>query len=146
MHMSERSTDELIKIKDLRISIYSEGNSFEVVKGVSLSIHANEIVCLVGESGCGKSTLADLLERHFDPEEGKVLLDGVPMSTLSLKDVRRHVSVVPQDPFIFHASVGDNVRYAAPEATHDSVITAVPAPWSPCLNLLMKISKAVSII
>ena len=71
--------------------------------------------------------MADLLERHFDPEEGKVLLDGVPMSTLSLKDVRRHVSVVPQDPFIFHASVGDNVRYAAPEATDDSVITAVNA-------------------
>ena len=94
---------------------------------VDIEIPAGQIVAIVGESGCGKSTLADLLERHFDPEEGKVLLDGVPMSTLSLKDVRRHVSVVPQDPFIFHASVGDNVRYAAPEATDDSVITAVNA-------------------
>ena len=94
---------------------------------VDIEIPAGQIVAIVGESGCGKSTLADLLERHFDPEEGKVLLDGVPMSTLSLKDVRRHVSVVPQDPFIFHASVGDNVRYAAPAATDDSVITAVNA-------------------
>ena len=94
---------------------------------VDIEIPAGQMVAIVGESGCGKSTLADLLERHFDPEEGKVLLDGVPMSTLSLKDVRRHVSVVPQDPFIFHASVGDNVRYAAPEATDDSVITAVNA-------------------
>ena len=94
---------------------------------VDIEIPAGQIVAIVGESGCGKSTLADLLERHFDPEEGKVLLDGVPMSTLSLKDVRRHVSVVPQDPFIFHASVRDNVQYADPEATDDSVREAIDA-------------------
>ena len=56
--MSQTSSDELVKIEDLRISIYSEGVSFDVVKGISLSICANEIVGLVGESGCGKSMTA----------------------------------------------------------------------------------------
>ncbi|HCO14158.1 MAG TPA: ABC transporter, partial [Gemmatimonadetes bacterium] len=116
-----------------RGEIQLQGISFDFGRGVGglsqvdIKIPAGQIVAIVGESGCGKSTLADLLERHFDPQEGQVLLDGVPMSTLLLKDVRRHVSVVPQDPFIFHASFIDNVRYADPKATDDKVRAAVDA-------------------
>ncbi len=126
-----------------RGEIQLQGISFDFGRGVGglsqvdIKIPAGQIVAIVGESGCGKSTLADLLERHFDPQEGQVLLDGVPMSTLLLKDVRRHVSVVPQDPFICHASVIDNVRYADPKATDEKVRAAVDAAGlTPLLELL----------
>ena len=126
-----------------RGEIQLQGIYFDFGRGVGglsqvdIKIPAGQIVAVVGESGCGKSTLADLLERHFDPQEGQVLLDGVPMSTLLLKDVRRHVSVVPQDPFIFHASFIDNVRYADPKATDDKVRAAVDAAGlTPLLELL----------
>lgn len=110
-----------------------ESVSFDFGRGVAglasvdLDIPAGQVVAIVGASGSGKSTLADLLERHLDPHEGRVLLDGVDLTTLSLEDVRRHIGVVPQDPFIFHASVADNVRYADPEAADEGVIAAIDA-------------------
>lgn len=110
-----------------------EGVSFDFGRGVAglasvdLDIPAGQVVAIVGASGSGKSTLADLLERHLDPHEGRVLLDGVDLTTLSLEDVRRYIGVVPQDPFIFHASVADNVRYADPEAVDKGVMAAIDA-------------------
>ena len=98
-----------------------------VLDGVDLDVPAGQVVALVGASGSGKSTLADLLCRHLDPAEGRVLLDGRDLRDLPLGDVRRHVGVVEQDPFVFHASVADNVRYARPGATPDEVATAVRA-------------------
>lgn len=101
------------------------GRGVDGLTGVDLDIPAGQVIAIVGASGSGKSTLADLLERHLDPQEGSVLLDGVDVSTLSLEDVRRHISVVPQDPFIFHSSVADNVRYADPEASDAAVLEAI---------------------
>jgi len=95
--------------------------------GIDLDIPAGQIVAIVGASGSGKSTIADLLARQLDPDEGRVLLDGLDMRTLSLEDVRRAVSVVEQDPFIFHSSVADNVRYARPTATTAEVADAINA-------------------
>ena len=121
------------RMNTCRGEVQLEGVCFDFGRGVDglsrvdLEIPAGQILAIVGASGSGKSTLADLLERHLDPQEGRILLDGVPISTLSLKDVRRHISVVPQDPFIFHASVRDNVQYADPEATDDSVREAIDA-------------------
>ncbi|MDE3003610.1 MAG: ABC transporter ATP-binding protein [Gemmatimonadota bacterium] len=103
------------------------GRGVEGLSDVDLHIPGGEVLAIVGASGSGKSTLADLLERHLDPQEGRVLLDGVDLAALSLEDVRRHIGVVPQDPFIFHASVEDNVRYADPEANDDDVMTAIDA-------------------
>jgi len=103
------------------------GRGVDGLTGVDLDIPAGQTIAIVGASGSGKSTLADLVERHLDPQEGVVLLDGVDVRTLSLQDVRRHISVVPQDPFIFHTSVADNVRYADPEASDDAVLEAIAA-------------------
>ena len=103
------------------------GPGREVLDGVDLEIPAGQVVALVGASGSGKSTLADLLARHLDPDGGRVLLDGLDLRELALADVRRHVGVVEQDPFIFHSSVVENVRYARPSATAHEVATALGA-------------------
>lgn len=110
---------------ELRGVTYGFGRGGEVLDGVDLEVPAGQRVAVVGASGSGKSTIADLLTRHADPQAGSVHLDGHDLRELSLEDVRRHVGLVEQDPFIFHASVADNVRYARPEATDDDVRAAL---------------------
>ena len=103
------------------------GRGGDVLDGVDLEIPAGQLVAIVGASGSGKSTLADLLARQLDPESGRVLLDGHDLRGLSLADVRRHVGTVEQDPFIFHTSVSENVRYGRPDATDEDVRAALAA-------------------
>jgi len=98
-----------------------------VLDRVSLSVRQGEHVAIVGPSGVGKSTIADLLARQIDPENGAVFLDGHDLKTLKLADVRRQVVVVDQDPFVFNASIEDNIRFARPEAVPGDVLEAVRA-------------------
>ncbi|NIY12251.1 MAG: ATP-binding cassette domain-containing protein, partial [Gemmatimonadetes bacterium] len=95
--------------------------------GVDLEISPGETVAIVGASGSGKSTIADLLGRQIDPDRGRVALDGHDLRDLALRDVRHHIAIVEQDPFIFHSSVADNVRYARPDATDAEVLDAIAA-------------------
>ena len=98
-----------------------------VLDRVSLTIPAGECVAIVGASGGGKSTIADLLVRQLDPTAGRILLDGRDLRELRLADVRRHVVVVEQDPFIFNTSVAENIRYARPDADAADVDAAARA-------------------
>jgi ATP-binding cassette subfamily B protein len=103
------------------------GRGREGLHGIDLDIPAGQTVAIVGASGSGKSTIADLVGRQVDPDRGRVTLDGHDLRELSLEDVRRHVAIVEQDPFIFHTSVADNVRYARPDATDAQVLDALSA-------------------
>jgi ATP-binding cassette subfamily B protein len=103
------------------------GRGTPVLEDVSLDVAPGERVALVGRSGEGKSTIADLLARLLDPDGGRILLDGVDLRSARLADVRRHVVVVDQEPFLFHASLAENVRYARPHATDAAVLDAVRA-------------------
>ncbi|WP_428276329.1 ABC transporter ATP-binding protein [Candidatus Palauibacter sp.] len=111
-------------LEDVRLGF---GRGGEVLEGVSLEVPAGQVVALVGASGSGKSTIADLLSRQLDPDGGRVLLDGRDLRALALADVRRNVAVVEQDPFIFHAPIAENVRYAKPDATDLEVAGALAA-------------------
>ncbi|WP_419857945.1 ABC transporter ATP-binding protein [Candidatus Palauibacter irciniicola] len=111
-------------LEDVRLGF---GRGGEVLEGVSLEVPAGQVIALVGASGSGKSTIADLLSRQLDPDGGRVLLDGRDLRVLALADVRRNVAVVEQDPFIFHASIAENVRYAKPDATDLEVTGALAA-------------------
>lgn len=98
-----------------------------VLDSVSLTVQPGEHVAIVGPSGVGKSTVAELLARHMDPEQGVVLLDGHDLKSLILADVRRHVLVVDQDPFVFNTTIEANIRFARPDAAPAEVLHAVRA-------------------
>lgn len=101
------------------------GRGGVVLDGVSVCIPAGRKTVISGASGVGKSTLIDLLLRHSDPDAGAVLLDGVDLRRLRLKDLRQSVAVVSQDIVLFRASLRDNVRYACPQADDEQVAKAL---------------------
>lgn len=96
----------------------------EIIKDFALHIKAGERVALVGPSGAGKSTIVKLLFRFYDPTEGAVRIDGVNIRNSSLVSLRQTLSLVPQDPALFHRSLMENIRYGKPDATDDEVIAA----------------------
>ena len=94
---------------------------------LSFTVEPGERVALVGPSGAGKSTLFALLLRFYDPQSGRVLLDGIDIKQCAAQDVRRAIALVPQDPVIFAASVTENVRFGRPDASADAVHAACVA-------------------
>jgi ATP-binding cassette, subfamily B, bacterial len=95
-----------------------------VLRDVSFRVAPGETVAIVGPSGAGKSTLFQLALRFYDPRSGSVMLDGVDVSKLDPADLRAEIALVPQDAFIFGATVADNIAYGAPGTTREAVIAA----------------------
>jgi ABC-type multidrug transport system fused ATPase/permease subunit len=96
-----------------------------VLRGVTLHVPFGQKVALVGQSGSGKSTLISLLLRLYDPDEGLIRIGGVDLRQLSLQTVRRQFAVVPQETFLFNASVKENVEIALPEASEAQIVEAL---------------------
>jgi ATP-binding cassette, subfamily B, bacterial len=94
---------------------------------VSFSVNPGERVALVGASGAGKSTVFALILRFYDPQSGRILLDGADIRHCDPRELRRAIALVPQDPVIFAASVTENVRFGRPEATDAEVREACAA-------------------
>jgi ATP-binding cassette, subfamily B, bacterial len=94
------------------------------LKHVSFEVRAGEMIGLVGPSGGGKSTLVNLITRFYDVSSGRILVDGVDIRRFDSGGYRRHVGMVLQDPYLFHGSVLENIRYAVPEATPAQVVAA----------------------
>jgi ATP-binding cassette subfamily B protein len=99
----------------------------DVLHGVTLTLEPGETLALVGASGAGKSTLASLVPRLYDVTSGAVRIDGLDVRDLTLSSLRGAVGVVAQDPHLFHESIGDNLRYAKPDATADELVAACRA-------------------
>jgi len=93
---------------------------------VDFTVTANpgEVIALVGPSGAGKSTVAGLLARFYDPQQGRVILDGHDLRDLSLRSLRASLAFVDQETVLFNASIADNIRYGTPDATEEQVIQA----------------------
>src|SRR6202042_879590 len=94
------------------------------VDGVSFKVSAGEKVAIVGPSGAGKSTLFHLLLRFYDPASGAISVDGVPIKDADPREFRSRIALVPQDPVVFAASAGDNIRFGRPEASDADVTRA----------------------
>lgn len=100
------------------------------LRGLNLRVVAGETVALVGASGAGKSTVFQLLQRFYDPTEGKIFLDGVPLRAWALSDLRHRIAVVPQDAVIFSMSAMENIRYGRPSASDAEVQAAAQAAFA----------------
>ena len=96
---------------------YPSRPTVAAVDGLSLTIEPGQTVALVGPSGAGKSTLFDLLLRFYDPQQGRILLDGQPVTELDPDQLRRQFALVAQNPSLFRGTVEANIRYGRPEAT-----------------------------
>ena len=99
----------------------------QVLKGVSFDVQPGELIGLVGSSGGGKTTIVNLIARFYDVTGGAVRIDGVDLRDLETGHYRRQIGMVLQDPYLFHGTVLDNIRYGLPEAGLEEVIAAAQA-------------------
>ena len=102
---------------------FNEGTPL-VVKQVDFQIQAGSFIGIVGRSGSGKSTIMKLLPRFYEPEHGRILIDGYDISKLQLSSVRRQIGIVPQDSLLFEGTIRDNIAITAPDATSDEIVNA----------------------
>ena len=93
-------------------------------------IETGQTVAIVGPSGAGKSTLFGLLLRFYDPENGRITLDGVALQDMALNDLRQRIGIVPQEAVIFSGTALDNIRYGKPSASREEVIAAAHAAFA----------------
>jgi ABC-type multidrug transport system fused ATPase/permease subunit len=108
------------------VSFRYEGRP-ETLSDICFDAKPGEAVAIVGATGAGKSTLVSLLPRFYDPHAGRVLLDGRDVKSLTLRSLRRQISIVLQEPLLFSGTIADNIRYGRLDATNDDIVAAAKA-------------------
>ncbi|MGB8521036.1 MAG: ATP-binding cassette domain-containing protein, partial [Candidatus Tumulicola sp.] len=98
-----------------------------VLENVSFHVNAGDAVAFVGPSGAGKTTITQLVPRFYDPQSGRVLVDGHDVRTIDLESLRRNVGIVTQETYLFHDTVANNLRYGKPGATDTEIAVAARA-------------------
>ncbi len=114
-----------VKVENLRFRFGKQGP--HQIDGVDLEIPSGSFIGIVGQSGSGKSTLMKLLPRLYEPNEGRILIDGYDISKVNLSSVRQQIGIVPQDCLLFEGTIRENIAMNHPEADTDSVIRVARA-------------------
>jgi ATP-binding cassette subfamily B protein len=107
-----------------RVTFQYKGQDEALYDQFSLVIKAGERVALVGPTGSGKSTFVKLIQRLYDLQDGEIRIDGQDVSHVTQESLRQSIAVVPQDPALFHRSIGENIAYGRPDATQEEIIAA----------------------
>jgi ATP-binding cassette subfamily B protein len=106
---------------------FSYDKARRILDDISFEVKAGEMIGLVGHSGAGKTTIINLLSRFYDPIEGEILIDDVPMKNIKLDDLRRQFGIVLQEPFLFPGTISENIAYAKPDASRVQIMRAAKA-------------------
>ena len=106
------------------VSYVYDNNNTKVLDDFSLTVPAGQKIAIIGSSGAGKTTFVRLLLRLFNISFGKIIIDGVDITTISQENLREKISFVPQDPVLFHRTLMENIRYGRRNATDEEVLVA----------------------
>lgn len=112
-----------IKFENLSFA-YPTRPAVDIFKNLDFEIPQGSNIAVVGPSGGGKSTIASLLLRFYTPTQGSIKIDGVDISTMNIKQLRRKIGLVSQEPVLFSGTIADNISYAKPDATRKEIIEA----------------------
>ena len=124
---------DAIELKDVEGEITFDHVSFSyidgipVLKDVSFVCKPGEMLALVGPTGVGKTTITELLSRFYEPDSGRILIDGIDIRDVTLQSLRQNISTVLQDTFLFNGTIAENISYARPEATMEEIKDAAKA-------------------
>jgi len=121
VHFAYPSADRVSLASLEEVATLDTRSGVEVLHGVSFKVEPGQLVALVGSSGAGKSTIASLVPRLYDVDDGEVLLSGVDVRDLSFDSLRETLGMVTQDGHLFHETIRENLRFAAPEATEEEI-------------------------
>ena len=126
-------TADAVELEDVRGEVAFEEVSFgyepgqPVLRDISFQAAAGETIALLGPTGSGKSTVTTLIPRFYELTEGRILVDGIDIRGVSMESLRRHIGIVLQEPFLFSATIGENIAYGRPDASHEQIEAAARA-------------------
>ena len=130
---SVKESENAFNLKELKGDIrfndvsFSYEDDLTVLNNISLHIEAGKTISFVGPTGAGKSTIAKLICRFYDPTRGSITLDNINLKDISLQSLHRQLGIVPQEPFLFHGTIKENILFARPDATDEEVLEACKA-------------------
>jgi ATP-binding cassette subfamily B multidrug efflux pump len=121
---------EAEEIEEMEGHVVIEGVSYSFpdgtpgLKNINLEVPPGEIVAIIGGTGSGKSTLIGVLPRFYDPDSGKILIDGIDIKSIKLSNLRSHIGMVMQETFLFSDTIRENIAYGKPDATQEEIVNA----------------------
>jgi len=121
-------------------NVYFSYENKTILEDISFKAGAGKMIAIIGKSGEGKSTLVDLISRYIVPEKGCIILDGVDMGKIKLKDLRDLIAIVPQEVMLFNDTISRNILYSNPEATKEDVWRA--ARLANCAEFIEKMPRS----
>ncbi len=104
---------------------YSSGRS--TLENINFETKPGQMVALIGPTGSGKSTITNLIPRFYDPTSGRVMIDGIDVRQMKLRSLRQHIGMVLQAPFLFNATIAENIAYGQPDASMEEIEAAARA-------------------
>ena len=127
-----KDKEDRVEMKELKGNISFKDVHFAyadepILKGMSFEVEPNETVAIVGQTGSGKSTIVRLLSRFYEVDKGAILIDGVPIQDIGVKNLHYHIAQVLDEPFLFSISIKDNIAYGRPAASMEEIISAAKA-------------------
>lgn len=112
------------KVDFKNVTFTYDDTNITALKKVTFCAEAGETVAILGKTGAGKSTIIELIARLYDAKEGSILMDGNPIETINLNDLRNQIGFVPQDPFLFSESISSNIKFGKEDATEEEIMQA----------------------